>query len=151
MDAASSAPTRIEVISLEVSGHAFCIDIGAVREIRGWTKSTPLPQAPDYVQGVINLRGTVMPVMDLGARLGFGKTEASSRNVVIVVDHDGGLLGLLVDAVQETVTLETSEFQTPPRLPGSHNAFLDALIPQEDGILGRLNLDALVPKAAMAA
>ena len=59
-----------EVISFRVGGQEFCIEISSVREIRGWTVATPLPHSPHHVRGVINLRGTVMPVIDVAARLG---------------------------------------------------------------------------------
>lgn len=140
-----------ELILLEVAGHDFCIDIRAVREIRGFTASTPLPQAPDYVLGVINLRGAVMPVLDLRARLGLGVTEASGRHVIVVVHHDDQTAGLLVDAVQETMMLTAEQLQAPPRYEGGpEDAFVDALIPLEGRILGRLSVPTLLPQDTMA-
>jgi purine-binding chemotaxis protein CheW len=141
----------MELISLEVAGHAFCIDIRAVREIRGWTAATPLPSAPGYVLGVINLRGAVMPVLDLSNRLGFGATEPSGRHVVVVVQHGEQTVGLMVDVVQETVMLDASQLQPPPRYDGSGEAFVDALIPREGVILSRLNVPSLLPPEALAA
>ena len=142
----------MELILLEVAGADFCIDIGSVREIRGFTASTPLPQAPDYVLGVINLRGAVMPVLDLRARLGLGSTEASGRHVIVVVRHDDQTAGLLVDAVQETMMLQTSQLQPPPRYEGgADEAFVDALIPLEGRILSRLSVPSLLPQEVLAA
>lgn len=140
---------RIEVILLEVAGHEFWIDINSVREIRGWTTSTPLPQSPDYVLGVINLRGTVMPVLDLSARLGFGQTEVSSRHVIVVVEHRNSLVGLLVDVVQETIELDSADLQSPPNMPGANAGLVDALIPRESAIFSRICLDALLPEEAL--
>lgn len=142
----------VELILLEVAGHDFCIDIGAVREIRGFTASTPLPQAPDFVLGVINLRGAVMPVLDLRARLGLGRTEASGRHVIVVVCWDGQTAGLLVDAVQETMMLDASQFQPPPRYEGGPDeAFVDALVPLEGRILSRLSVSSLLPSEDLLA
>lgn len=141
----------MEIIVLEVADAAFCIDIGSVREIRGFTASTPLPQAPDFVLGVINLRGAVMPVLDLRARLGLGSTEATGRHVIVVVQHEGQTAGLLVDAVQETMILDVAQLQSPPRYEGGpEEAFVDALIPLEGRILSRLSVPSLLPQEAMA-
>src|SRR5215475_15482288 len=90
-----------ELISFRIGAQEFCVDIMAVREIRGWTQATPLPQAPNYVCGVINLRGAVLPIVDLSARLGLGVTQPDVRNVIIVVRIGPRLVGLLVDAVSE--------------------------------------------------
>lgn len=152
MSATHHAEGTLEVIVLEVAGHAFCIDIGSVREIRGFTASTPLPQAPDYVMGVINLRGAVMPVLDLRARLGMGVTEVSGRHVIVVVSHDEQTAGLLVDAVQETMMLGAEQLQAPPRYEGGPEAaFVDALVPLEGRILARLAVPSLLPEEALAA
>ena len=74
----------IELNSFEIADQEFCIDIRSVREIRGWTQTTRMPHTPPYVLGVINLRGLVMPVLDLRSRLGLGETKTSSRHVFVV-------------------------------------------------------------------
>lgn len=73
---------QMELITCEVAGQLFGLDIMAVREIRAWTPATPLPQVPDFVAGVVNLRGTVLPVVDLAARLGWAATEATPRHAI---------------------------------------------------------------------
>ena len=77
-----------ELISFRIGEQEFCVDIMAVREIRGWTQATPLPQAPSYVRGVINLRGAVLPIVDLAARLGLGEQVEDglgARNRIVLV------------------------------------------------------------------
>ena len=74
-----------ELIAFRIGEQEFCVDIMTVREIRGFAAATPLPHAPNFVVGVINLRGTVLPIVDLAARLGFGATVPTARSVVIVV------------------------------------------------------------------
>ena len=71
-----------EYVAVRVANQDFCLEIMAIREIRGWTPETPLPHAPDFVRGVVNLRGTVLPIIDLGDRLGLGKTVPKERHVV---------------------------------------------------------------------
>lgn len=140
--------SHIELIAFEIGGQEFCIDIAAVREIRGWTPASPIPHAPDYVLGVINLRGSVMPVLDVRARLGLGRTEVSSRHVIIVVNDGERLAGLLVDGVQETFVVEASAFQAPPDLEvdAAHD-FVEAILPLEKRLLSRLVVAALMPVA----
>lgn len=103
-----------ELITFEVAGQLFGIDIMAVREIRAWTPTTPLPHAPDYVAGVVNLRGAVLPVINLAARLGWTPTEATARNAIIVVQLSQRASGLIVDSVSDIVTIDTAALQAPP-------------------------------------
>ena len=137
---------KIELISFEIAGQEFCIDIRSVREIRGWTPATRLPHTPPYVLGVINLRGAVMPVLDLRNRLGLGTTEASTRHVFVVVQDGPRLAGLMVDAVQETFVVDASLIQAPPDVGGgSEIQFVDAIFPLEGRMLSRLVVAALLP------
>jgi purine-binding chemotaxis protein CheW len=146
-----SQPGQIELISFEIGGQEFCIDISVVREIRGWTAVTTMPQTPDYIRGVINLRGTVMPVLDLRNRLGLGRTEPSSRHVIVVVQVDSRMVGLLVDAVQETFMVDGALLQAPPAMDTVGDLFVDAIIPLEGRMLSRLVVGALMPGVAALA
>jgi purine-binding chemotaxis protein CheW len=142
----TSTAERREMISFRVSEQEFCVDIGVVREIRGWSPATPIPQSPDYVAGVINLRGTVMPIIDLRRRLGFETVEPSTRNVIIVAQPRDQPVGLVVDSVCETFMLNTEELQAPPRLGQEVGAqFLSAIAAMEGRLMAVLNLDAIVP------
>lgn len=148
----SHANEKIELISFEIAEQEFCIDIRSVREIRGWTPTTRLPHMPAYVLGVINLRGSVMPVLDLRNRLGLGETEASSRHVFVVVQDGDRVVGLMVDAVQETFVVDGSLLQAPPDVGGGADArFVDAIIPLEGRMLSRLVVSALLPGETRAA
>lgn len=137
----------LELISFEIGGQEYCIDVRSVREIRGWTPTTPMPQTPDYILGVINLRGAVMPVLDLRCRLGLGRTEPSSRHVIVVVQHDTRMAGMLVDGVQETFQLAANLLQDPPAMGSDANEqFVDAIIPMEGRMLSRLVVGSLLPQ-----
>ena len=103
-----------QFITFITNGQEFASSVMAIREIRGWTEAEALPGAPDYVRGVINLRGTVLPVIDLKAKLGLGQTAASSTNVIIVINNDDQISGILVDAVSDIITLSISDIQPPP-------------------------------------
>src|ERR1700761_8577950 len=113
-DTAHNATDRRELTSFRIGEQEFCVDIMSVREIRGWTPATPLPRTPDYVRGVINLRGAVLPIIDLAARLGLQTTETTARHVIMVVHLGGRTVGLLVDAVSDIVTITDDVVQPTP-------------------------------------
>ena len=95
-----------ELISVRIGDQAYAIDIMAVREIRGWTAATPLPHAPPHVLGMMNLRGAILPVIDLGARLGLGPASPSASSVVVVAQIGEAQMGLVVDAVSDLLGLD---------------------------------------------
>ena len=76
---------RRELIAFRIGAQEFCVDIMSVREIRGFTPATVLPRSPSFVRGVINLRGAVLPIIDLAARLGFPAADPTARHVIMVV------------------------------------------------------------------
>lgn len=117
-----SGTDSIELLTFRLAEQEYALDILSVREIRGWTHATPLPHAPHYMKGVINLRGTVLPVMDLAARLNLPEREQSARNVIIVVKHEEVMTGLLVDAVSDIVALSSADMQPPPEIASDASA-----------------------------
>lgn len=133
-----------ELITFEVAGQVFALDIMAIREIRAWTPVTKLPRVPAHVAGVVNLRGTVLPVVDLAARLGWGATEANSRHAIIVTQLEGQVSGWIVESVSDIVTLPGDALQPAP-MTGDHSVvqFLDGLAAIEDKMVQVLNLAAL--------
>ena len=108
--------TSLELLTFQLADQEYSLDIMSVREIRGWTRTTPLPHAPSYMKGVINLRGTVLPVMDLAERLGLAPRDHTDRNVIIVVNHEDTMTGLLVDAVSDIIALTSEDLQPPPEM-----------------------------------
>ncbi len=141
----------LEMISFLVNGQAFCLDVSVIREIRGWTPATPLPMSPPEVRGVINLRGVIMPVVDLKARLDQGLTEPSSRHVIIVMQLGERQAGLLVEAVQETFKISRSELQAPPSLSDPAVIGLVSSILSLGGrLVSVVDPYALLPDAALA-
>jgi len=133
-----------ELITFELAGQIFGIDIMSIREIRAWTPVTPLPHVPHYVAGVVNLRGTVLPVIDLAARLGWSATEATPRHAIIVAQIDGQARGLIVDSVSDIVTIAADSLQPPPASADDGMIpFLEGLAASEDRMVMVLNLAAL--------
>jgi purine-binding chemotaxis protein CheW len=105
-----------QLITFEIGDRRLGIDIMAVREIRAWSPATPLPNVPPHVRGVVNLRGVVLPVLDLRLRLGWGTTDPSARHVIIVVRIADQLQGIIVDAVSDIVTLVPDDIQPVPEV-----------------------------------
>jgi len=136
----------LELLSFKVGEQEYSVDIMSVREIRGWTRATPLPHASAYVRGVINLRGTVLPIIDLACRLGIGVTETTERNVIIVVQMQGQTIGLLVDAVSDILAIPSTDLQAPPdMLSDTSNTFVRALTVVEGRMLRILDLPSVYP------
>lgn len=152
MNGSESFNDTIELISFRIDSQEFCLDIMAVREIRGWAAATPLPHSPSYVRGVINLRGAVLPILDLKARLGLGPTEPSTHSVIIVVHIGGRLVGLLVDAVSEILAADRSAIQpTPDVRCETVNRFLRGIIVLEGRMISWVALDDVLPAETEAA
>jgi purine-binding chemotaxis protein CheW len=136
-----------ELISFRIGEQEFCVDIMAVREIRGWTQATPLPQAPSYVRGVINLRGAVLPIVDLSARLGLGATQPDVRNVIIVVRIGTRLVGLLVDAVSEVLTATAEMIQPTPDVScDAVKMFIRGILALDGRMVSWITLDKILPE-----
>ena len=112
--AQGSNGSDLELLSVKVNDQDFAIDIMAVREIRGWVVSTPLPHAPAYVKGMVNLRGMVMPIVSLADRLRLATGEPGPSSVVVVVECQGRIVGLLVDAVSDILKIDPNLIQPSP-------------------------------------
>ena len=137
-------PGRVEYLTFVTRDRRLAAPITEVREIRNWSNPTTLPHAPPYLLGVVNLRGTVLPVVDLALRLGIGPTPAGSRNVFVVVEVDDRPIGLLVEAVADIVSPGPDDHQPLPdggMVDGS--GLIDGLILVEDGMIQILQLSAL--------
>ena len=136
---------RHELITFGIASQRFGIDIMTVREIRAWSPVTRLPRVPDHVAGVVNLRGAVLPVIDLAARLGWTPTDATPRNPIIVIEHEGQMRGLIVHDVADIVSIEEGTLQQPDG-KGHENIthFLEGIAPLGDELVMVLNLARLM-------
>lgn len=133
-----------EFVSLTAGGQGFCVPITLIREIRRWSQVTALPFAEESVLGVMNLRGAVIPIFDLAARLGLGITEIGNRNIVVVVAIGTKIMGLLVDSVSEILSVDSGSIRPNPTLRRDGGAsHVTGLLPVDDIMLRVLDLDAL--------
>lgn len=137
---------RRELIAFMIGTQEFCVDIMSVREIRGWTPATQLPHAQSYMRGVINLRGSVLPIIDLSARLGLGRTTPRARHVIIVVRAGAREVGLLVDAVCDILSVTADMVQpTPAVASDAVRAFVRGILAVEGRMIGLIGLDHILP------
>jgi purine-binding chemotaxis protein CheW len=149
MDVTQSAAGR-ELISFLIGEQEFCVDITSVREIRGWTPATPVPHAPPFMLGVINLRGAVMPVIDLGGRLGMATSPPTDRHVIIVAKMGEHSVGLVVNAVCETFAVKPEQVQPLPEIGGEASSkVVRGFLQVDDRMISLISLDQLLEDAAM--
>ncbi len=147
LDTTVASVQERELIAFRIGEQEFCVDIMAVREIRGWAPVTPLPHSPSFLRGVLNLRGAVLPIVDLAARLGLPAAEPSARHVIIVAQVNGQVIGLLVEAVSDILTIGDGLIQQPPELASSRvRTFVQGLLAIEGRMVSLISLDRILPR-----
>jgi purine-binding chemotaxis protein CheW len=141
------ASNGVELMAFRIGAQEFCVDIVSVREIRGWTPATALPHSPIFVRGVINLRGVVLPIVDLAARLGLASVEPTSRHVIIVAQVGLQTVGLLVDAVSEILTVTDDMIQPTPDVASEMaKTFVRGVLAINERMISLIALDEVLPK-----
>ncbi|MGY5808918.1 chemotaxis protein CheW [Rhizobium sp. LEGMi198b] len=131
-----------EIIAFHLGNQQFCIKTTSIREIRGWAAATPLPHAPPHVLGVMNLRGSVIPVIDLAAKLGVPGAIDTSRSAIVVVEVADSIIGLVVDQVSDILSVSGDRIQPVPDLGATFDpTFSYGIIPLEQGMVCFLNLE----------
>lgn len=152
-----TAATRndaLEIIAFRLGAQNFCIRTTGVREIRGWGPSMPIPNAPDFVLGVINLRGNVIPTIDLARRLGMTPAERTERSAIVVAEAGPTIVGLVVDHVTDMLTVSGDQLQPVPSVLTSFDSrYCDGIITHDTGMICYLNIERLfendqIPQAA---
>jgi len=135
-----------EFISFAIGDDQYGVDIMAVWEIKEWSNVTPLPKQPDYMRGVLNLRGVIVPILDLRCRFGQGLTAATPMHIVLIVQIAGRQIGLLADRVLDIVSFEKSQIQPVPKVVESERVdFLSGLAVTGGEMLALIDLDHVLP------
>jgi purine-binding chemotaxis protein CheW len=142
----------IEFVTFYSGGQCFSIEISQVREIRRWGPFTSVPHSPTGVLGVMNLRGSVIPIYDLAARLGLAATTENPRNVIVVVNFGEQTLGLLVESVSEIMSVAREKIQVTPEMRAeSGQSPIAGLINTETGMTQIVDLPSVIRAKGMAA
>ncbi|MBV8059981.1 MAG: purine-binding chemotaxis protein CheW [Alphaproteobacteria bacterium] len=152
MAAAADLAGAVQFLTFRVDDAEYGVDIMSVREIKGWTAETRLPNTPDYMRGVINLRGSIIPIFDLRCRFDHGLTQAHAKNVVVILAVGHRNIGILVDAVSDIVTVESGAIKHTPQEAshGIKERFVDGLISFEERMIILLNIVQLFTADAEA-
>jgi len=141
----SRGTDRAEFVSFVAGGQGYCIEVARVREIRRWSTVTTLPHAPRYFLGVMNLRGAVIPIIDLALRLGLSATTPTPRHVVLIVAAGERTVGLLVDSVAQILKVPRDALRGVPLLPSDTSLLINGMIAHEGAALRILDTDAVAP------
>ncbi len=115
-DAAGSACEPAALVCFEVGGRTYAIEVAHMREVVHWQSATPLPNAPALIAGVVDLRGMIVPVLDMGRALGGEPTREGPRARILVIEFDQMLVGLAVEAATTVVAAPVSSVEEPPAL-----------------------------------
>ncbi len=138
-----------EVVTFRAADQDYCFDLKSVREIRGWTETTKLPHAQAYVKGVINLRGSVVPVIDLSERLGLGATETGPRHVIIIAVVGSQTVGLLADVVSDILTVYESDMHPVPAVvDDTVKTYISGVLIVDGRMIRQMNLARILPNQA---
>ncbi len=141
----SAASDELQLVSFTIGSEEFGVDILKVQEINRTVEITRVPQAPHYVEGVINLRGKVIPIIDLRKRFGLELKEHDKNTRIVVVDIDGNVMGMIVDSVSEVLRLPANTIEPPPELATGINAeYIKGVAKLEDRLLIFLDLSKVV-------
>jgi purine-binding chemotaxis protein CheW len=134
-----------QLVSFTLANEEFGVDIIKVQEIMRVQEITKVPQMPDYVEGVINLRGNVIPIMDLRKKFGLEVKERDNQTRIIVVNVQNRIVGFIVDAVQQVLRLSEDQIEPPPEVGTSINReYLKGVGKLDDRLLILLSLDSLL-------
>ncbi len=142
---ANSGKQVMELATFYV-GNALCgMDILKVQEINKLTQMTKVPQAPDYVLGILNLRGQIVTIIDLGKKLGLGATDRSNDPRNIIVNSAGGHVGLLVRKISDVVSADIEKSEpSPANMQGIQGDYFDGVYKTDSNLIGILNVEKVL-------
>ena len=134
-----------QLVVFDLNEEAYGVDIGAVREIIRMQEITRVPRAPEFIEGVINLRGKVIPVVDLRKRFGMPTKERDDENRIVVVDVDGNDIGMVVDAVTEVSRVSSTLIEPPSSVITTNDSdFLTGIVRTDDKLIILLDIARVI-------
>jgi len=141
-----SSSSTLQFLTFTIGKEEYGLDIMMVREVKGWAETTRLPNSPEYIRGVLNLRGVIIPIFDLRARFGGGLTQATEKNVVVILAVKDRTVGILVDTVSDILTVYQEEIKSSPdaETGGTNQKFVSGLIAVENRMVVLLDIEILL-------
>jgi purine-binding chemotaxis protein CheW len=141
-----------QYLTFALSQEEYGVEILKVQEIKGYTPPTPVPNTPAYIKGVMNLRGTIIPVVDLRAKLALTETEYNQFTVIIVVTVGTKVVGLIVDSVSDVLNIKKSDVQEPPDFGSTVNTdSISGMAKTGEKIVMLLDIDKVLNEEDLAA
>lgn len=135
-----------QFVTFLVDDRSYGLDINVVREIKQWTPTTQLPNQEVFIRGVLNLRGTIVPVHDLRARFSGVLTEATENHVVVIVWIGTKTVGILVDAVSDIISVTADDIkQVPTEKASGEPSIISGLVKTEEDMIALLDINVLIP------
>ncbi|MFP4332848.1 MAG: chemotaxis protein CheW [Campylobacterales bacterium] len=135
---------KTRLLTFYLTDELYAIEIINIKEIIAYTKPTKIPKTPDFLVGVINLRGNIIPVADLRARFMMPKNEDSSNGAIVITTLKGVNLGFVVDNVEEVLPTESSMYSDTPKFNTSIDSdYIKSMVRYEESVIMLLNLDSL--------
>jgi purine-binding chemotaxis protein CheW len=149
---ANTSGETLDIIAFRLRDQEFCVKTTTIREIRGWAPSTPIPHAPPEVVGVMNLRGSIIPIIDLAYKLGMESTEADQRSAIVVAEVHSMVIGMLVDRVSDILTVAANQIMPIPEVATSLKSnYSEGIITHGDSMICFLNLSRMFDEKDMEA
>ena len=149
LEQTSNAPVG-EYLTFVLGNEEYGIEILKVQEIRGYDAVTKIANTPDFIKGVINLRGTIVPIVDLRVRFNLGNVEYNEFTVVIIINLSGRIMGIVVDGVSDVISLQASQVRAVPDLVARIDTkYLVGLGTVEDRMLILVDIERLMSAADM--
>ncbi len=135
----------LQCVTFRLDEEIYGINVMQVQEVLRVTEIAPVPGAPDYVLGIINLRGNVVTVIDTRERLGLGSKERDESTRIVIIEADKLVVGILVDAVAEVVDLRTSEIESPPSVGNDESSkYIQGVATRDGELLILVDLNKLL-------
>ncbi len=148
---AGQAGELLQLVSFNIGSEEFGVDILKVQEINRVVEITRVPQAPHYVEGVINLRGKVIPIVDLRKRFNLEEKEYDKNTRIVVVDISGNIMGMVVDSVSEVLRLPANTIEPPPEIVANINSeYIKGVAKLDDRLLIFLDLSKVIDVSEMS-
>ncbi len=136
---------QIQVVSFLLDEEEFGIDIMKVREINKLSKVTQIPKAPGFVEGIVNLRGVIVPLIQLRSRLGLLKKEYDKNTRIVIVENEGRSIGFIVDSVSKVLRIDQNKSEAPPKIAAGINSdYIKSIVKLEDRLLILLELNNIL-------
>ena len=135
----------LQWVTFRLEGETYGINVMQVQEVLRYTEIAPVPGAPAYVLGIINLRGNVVTVIDTRHRFGLPSADVTDQTRIVIIEAEGHVVGILVDAVAEVVYLRQSEIETAPNVGNEESAkFIQGVCNKNDELLILVELDKML-------